>query len=112
MRKNKEISYDVAENLKKKTRKNTERRRARRQDILQTLIMEIILPFHFWLHVWSESMKNVLNVKAVANEFNLSRDPRHTGYTLCAEYKGADMMRGLAGSRSQAERLVLAYKVS
>lgn len=47
MRKHKEISYDVAENLKKKTRKNTERGRARRQDILQTLIMEIIFPFHF-----------------------------------------------------------------
>lgn len=33
-------------------------------------------------------------------------------HMLCAEYKGADMMKGLAQSRSQVERLVLAYKVS
>lgn len=33
-------------------------------------------------------------------------------HMLCAEYKGADLMKGLALSRSQVERLVLAYKVS
>lgn len=33
-------------------------------------------------------------------------------YMWCAEYKGVDLTRGLAESRSQVERLVLAYKVN
>lgn len=72
----------------------------------------------FWLHVWTESLKQQTNalcwmLKQLQMNSTSPATPGIQGiHMLCAEYKGADLMKGLALSRSQVERLVLAYKVS